>query len=48
MIVEDQLDRSIRRIDIDKPEEFIELSTAVAIFDNGVELAGEQIKHPTG
>ena len=44
MIVEDQLDRSIRRIGgIDTPEEFDELSTAVAIFDKGVDLAGEQI-----
>lgn len=44
MIAEDQLDRSVRRIGgIDKPEEFDELSTAVAIFDKGVDLAGEQI-----
>ncbi len=44
MIVEDQLDRSVRRIGgIDKPEEFDELSTAVAILDKGVDLAGEQI-----
>ena len=44
MIVEDQLDRSVRRIGgIDKPEELDELSTAVAIFDKGVDLAGEQI-----
>jgi hypothetical protein len=44
MIVEDQLDRSVRRIGgIDKPEELDELSTAVAISDEGVDLAGEQI-----
>src|ERR1700741_5675056 len=44
MIVEDQLDRSVRRIGgIDEPEELDELSTAVAIFDKGVDLAGEQI-----
>ena len=44
MIVEDQFDRSVGRIGgIDKPEEFDELSTAVAIFDKGVDLAGEQI-----
>ena len=42
MIVEDQLDRSVRRIGgIDNSEEFDELSTAVAIFDKGVDLAGE-------
>jgi hypothetical protein len=44
MIVEDQLDRRVRRIGgIDKPEEFDELAAAVAILDEGVDLAGEQI-----
>lgn len=44
MIIEDQLDRSVRRIGgINKPKELDELSTAVAIFDKGVDLAGEQI-----
>src|ERR1700757_3420056 len=44
MVVEDQLDRSVRRIGgIDEPEELDELSTAVAIFDKGMDLAGEQI-----
>ena len=45
MIVEDQLDRGGRRISgIEKLEEFDELSAA--IFDKGVNLAGEQINPP--
>jgi hypothetical protein len=44
MIVEDQLDRSAGRISgIEKPEEFDELSAAVAISDEGMDLPGEQI-----
>src|ERR1700752_3251836 len=44
MIVEDQLDRSRGRVSgIEKLEEFDELSAAMAIFDKGVDLAGEQI-----
>ena len=44
MIVEDQLDRSAGRIGgIEKLEEFDELAAAVAISDERVDLAGEQI-----
>src|SRR5258708_40356450 len=44
MIVEDQLDRGAGRIGgIEKLEEFDELSAAVAISDEGMDLAGEQI-----
>src|ERR1700758_3431884 len=44
MIVEDQLDRGAGRIGgIEKLEEFDELATAVAIPDERVDLAGEQI-----
>jgi hypothetical protein len=44
MIVEDQLDRRIGRISgVEKLEEFDEFATAVAILDEGVDLAGEQI-----
>ena len=44
MIVEDQLDRGAGRIGgIEKLEEFDELAAAVAISDQGVDLAGEQI-----
>lgn len=47
MIIEDQLDRSVRRIGgINKPEELDELATAVAIFDKGVDLAGESRSIP--
>jgi hypothetical protein len=44
MIVEDQLDRGAGRIGgIDKLEELDELSAAVAVPDQGMDLAGEQI-----
>ena len=44
VIVEDQLDRGVCRIDgIEKLEEFDELSAAMAISDESVDLAGEQI-----
>src|SRR6478609_7654346 len=44
MIVEDQLDRGAGRIGgIEKLEEFDELAAAVAISDERVDLAGEQI-----
>jgi hypothetical protein len=44
MIVEDQLDRGTRRISrIEKLEELDELSAAVAVSDQGMDLAGEQI-----
>jgi hypothetical protein len=44
MIVEDQLDRSASRISvIEEFKEFDELSAAVAIFDQSMDLAGEQI-----
>src|SRR6201990_1600909 len=44
MVVEDQLDRGAGRIGgIEKLEEFDELATAVAIPDERVDLAGEQI-----
>src|SRR6476660_7327618 len=44
MIVEDQLDRGAGRIGgIEKLEEFDELAAAVAIPDERVDLAGEQI-----
>src|SRR6266403_3023701 len=44
MIVEDQLDRGASRIGgIEKLEEFDELSAAVAVFDEGMDLPGEQI-----
>ena len=40
MIVEDQLDRSVRRIGgVEKPEEFDELSTAVAILTSQCSFA---------
>lgn len=40
MIIEDQLDRSVRGIGgINKSEELDELSTAVAIFDKSMDLA---------
>ena len=44
MIVEDQLDRGAGRIGgIEKLEEFDELAAAVALPDERVDLAGEQI-----
>src|SRR6266404_5839066 len=44
MIIEDQLDRGAARISgIEKSEEFYELAAAVAVSDEGVDLAGEQI-----
>ena len=44
MIVEDQLDRGAGRIGgIEKLEKFDELSAAVAVPDEGVDLASEQI-----
>src|SRR6516162_5561977 len=44
MIVEDQLDRRMGRIgSIDELEEFDEFATAMAVLDQGVNLAGEQI-----
>ena len=44
MIVEDQLDRGIGRIGrIEKLEEFNEFAASVAVFDEGADLAGEQV-----
>ena len=44
MIVEDQLDRGMARIGgIDKLQEFDELAAAMAVPDQGVNLAGQQI-----
>src|SRR6266852_1448740 len=44
VVVQDQLDRRAGRVSgIEKFEEFNELATAVAIFDQGVDLAGEQV-----
>src|ERR1700758_1172045 len=44
VVVQDQLDRCTGRVSgIEKFEEFNELATAVAVFDQGVALAGEQI-----
>ena len=44
VVVENQLDRSVDRIGgIKKLEEFNELSAAVAVSDEGMDLAGEQI-----
>jgi hypothetical protein len=44
MIIEDQLDRRIRRIGgVEELEEFDELATAVSIFNQGMDFAGEQI-----
>jgi hypothetical protein len=44
MIVENQFDRSVGWIGgIEKLEEFDELSAAVAVSDQGMDLAGEQI-----
>ena len=44
MIVEDQLDRGVGRIGgVEELEEFDELATAVSIFNQGMDFAGEQI-----
>src|SRR5258706_1956115 len=44
MIVEDQLDRGVGRIGgIEKLEEFNEFAAAVAILDQGMDLAGDEI-----
>ncbi|WP_210250715.1 hypothetical protein, partial [Bradyrhizobium hipponense] len=44
MIIEDQLDRGPGRIGgIEELEEFYELSAAVAVFDERVDLPGEQV-----
>ena len=44
MIVDDQLDRGAGRIGgIEKLKEFDELSAAMAVPDQGMDLAGEQI-----
>ena len=44
MIIEDQLDRGMDRIGgVEKLEKFDEFATAVAILDEGVNLAGQQI-----
>src|SRR5450631_2006675 len=44
VVVQDQLDRRTGRVSgIKKLEEFDKLAAAVAVFDQGVDLAGEQI-----
>jgi len=44
MIVEDQLDRRMRRIGgVDQLEEFDELAAAAAVLDRGVNLSSQQI-----
>src|SRR6266849_2625923 len=44
MIVEDQLDCGAGRVSgVEKLEEFDELSAAMAVFNEGMDLAGEQI-----
>src|ERR1700704_699044 len=44
MIVEDQLDRRVGRIGgVEKREEFDEFAAAMAILDQGVNLAGDEI-----
>src|SRR5208337_3610364 len=44
MIVEDQLDRCVGRVGgIEELEELNEFAAAVAVLDEGVDLAGEQI-----
>ena len=44
VVVQDQLDRRAGWVSgIEKLEEFDELAAAVAVFDQGVNLAGEQI-----
>src|SRR5450755_3194072 len=44
VVVQDHLDRRAGRVSgIEKLEEFDELAAAVAVFDQGVDLAGEQI-----
>ena len=46
MIVEDQLDRCMRRIGVDQLEEFDELAAAAAVLDRGVNLSSQQINGP--
>ena len=44
VVVQDQLDRRTGRVSgIKKLEEFDKLAAAMAVFDQGVDLAGEQI-----
>ena len=44
MIVEDQLDRRMRRIGgVEKLEEFDEFAAAVTVLDQGMDLAGDEI-----
>jgi hypothetical protein len=44
MIVEDQLDSGVGRIrGVEKPEEFDELAAAMAVADEGMDLAREQV-----
>ena len=44
MIVEDQLDRGVGRIGgVEKLEEFDEFAAAMAIPDQGMDLAGKQV-----
>jgi hypothetical protein len=44
VVVQDQPDRRAGRVSgIEKLEEFDELAAAMAVFDQGVDLAGEQI-----
>ena len=44
MIVEDQLDRGVRRVSrIKQLEEFDELAAAVSVLDQRMDLAGEQV-----
>src|SRR6267378_783527 len=44
MIVEDQLDRGVGRIGgVEKLEEFDEFAAAVAILDQGMDLAGDEV-----
>ena len=47
MIVEDQLDRCVGRIgSIEKLKEFDEFATAVAILDQRMDLAGDEVLMP--
>ena len=44
MIVEDQLDRRPGRIGgVEKLEEFDEFAAAMAVFDRGMDLAGDEV-----
>ena len=48
MIVEDQLDRCIGRISgVEELEEFDEFAAAIAILDQGVNLAGDEKRRCT-